>query len=227
MASGYVSPAERFPNGGRCRRAIERIRMAPALPGQLGSMAVGILDVSLTGAGIEHASPLQVGAAMRLSFRWEGDEIALPCTVIRSRLVGFAAGSEKKLYASGLSFDRKGLGSEHPVRRMIEGSVRRALEAQVSNARGIRLRNEEAPPRFETGFCCFRLQDGRWRKAKTQNPMQPPEGFTVPASEDPDQLELLCKLYERCEDPLKHMIRILAQLSVEEGSDESPRRYLP
>lgn len=218
----------RAPNGARQnRRRVQRIRFVAPLSGAVGSTDVTIVDLSLTGAGIEHRGVFQVGARIVLSFVWEGERVKLPCTVLRSRLVGFAGGADKAtLYQSGLLFEPD---STRPVRQLIENRVERALEEQRANARG-----EALPPRpvpecakRELGYVCYRLEASRWRRAKTRNPEQPAEGFTVCASEDPDQLDLLCSVYERCNPTMRNMIRILAKISVSEESRESYRRYIP
>ncbi|HVR42871.1 MAG TPA: PilZ domain-containing protein [Thermoanaerobaculia bacterium] len=231
----------------RSRRKIERIRLVPPVTGQLGSTPVVVSDLSLTGAGVEHQGSFAVGAKARLTFRWNGESVTIGCTVLRCRLIGFASGAQRlTVYSTGLAFDEESVAGEHPIRRMIEASVIRALDEQKANARGIRREREprslfagrsEEPsdPRtsllmglsHESGYCTFRLSEGRWRKSRTNRPDQPPEGFTVWASEDPDQLELLCLVYEKSDDSMRKMIRILAQLSVSEPERESHRRYVP
>lgn len=227
---------------GRSRRHVERIRLTPPVSGQLGSTSVTVTDLSLSGAGVEHPGSLPVGAKVRLTFSWNGEHVQIPCSVLRCRLTGFTIGPDRKTtYQTGLAFEGDAIRREHPIRQMIEASVLRALDEQKANARGIRIDESDAGVFTGTkagserrssasrspGFLCFSLQEGRWRKSNTQSPGQPPEGFTVWATEDPGQLELLCRVYERCDEPMRKMIRILAQLSVTEGDGESQRRYIP
>lgn len=218
------------------RRKCERVQLFEPLDGQLGGTRVLVNDVSLTGAGVEHSNSLQVGTRCRLSFAWNGETIAVPCTVLRCKLVGFVTGRDRAaVYSTGLAFEEETVRLDHPIRQMIEACVTRALDEQIANARGrhgaasrpILAGGGRGARSASGGYVCLRLENGRWRRSKTQNPEQPPEGFTVRAAEDPEQLDLLCRLYEHCEDPMRTMIKILAQLSVTEGSDESHRRYVP
>jgi hypothetical protein len=231
-------------NSRRNGRKVERIRLFPPLTGRLGSTPVVVSDLSVTGAGIEHEGALPVGCRGKLSFDWTGGTVEVPCTVQRCRLVGFSAGKDRlTVYATGLRFEADDPGENQPVREMIEACVRRALREQKANARAERGGEPRAVPdpddtgrkkrpllvagSRETGYWCYRLDQGRWRKSRTQNPEQPTEGFTVSAAEDSEQLELLCGVYERCEEWMKKMIRILAQLSVAERDGEDHRRYVP
>lgn len=224
------------------RRRFERIHLHAPIDAQLGSTPVIVNDLSIGGASIEHRDALPVGSQKALMFCWAGDTIAVPCTVLRCKLVGFVTGAKNSsIYSTGVKFDVDAL-RDHPVRRMIEARVRAAIEQQRANARGEALQDcfaamqdEGSEPRLKpvlsavryNGYICFRREGERWRKNKTQNPEQPPEGFTVLANEDPDELELLCRLYDRSDAPMRGMIRILAQLSVTESSDESRHRYVP
>jgi hypothetical protein len=228
LASSSSSPGSvSRPN----RRRLQRIQLATPLAGRVGSSEVAVTDLSLSGAGMTHRGPFQVGASVQLQFSWNGEQVILPATVLRSRLVGFSGGTEKAtLYESGLLFEQKVVAQQTVLRRMIELRIERAIEEQRANARGEAPREcsaEEISPVRECGYVCLRLEEDRWRRAKTRNPEQPAEGFTVRASEDPDQLDMLCSVYERCDPWMKKMIRILARISVSEESRESHRRYVP
>lgn len=224
------------------RRRFERIRLRAPIDAQLGSTQVLVNDLSIGGASIEHHDAVPVGAQKNLMFCWAGDTIAVPCTVLRCNLVGFVTGKKNaSIYSTGVKFDVETLRA-HPIRNMIEARVRQAIEQQRANARGEALAECAAATDDpssgnglkpvlgairDSGFLCFRKEGDRWKKAKTLNPEQPPEGFTVLAGEDPEDLDLLCRLYERSDAAMRSMIRVLAQLSVTDSSDESRRRYIP
>lgn len=226
LSSGSSAAVSR-PN----RRRLQRIQLATPLAGKVGATEVSVTDLSLSGAGVTHGGPFQVGASVQLNFSWNGEQVSLPATVLRTRLVGFSGGTEKAtLYESGLLFEQKMVAQQSVLRRMIELRIERAIEEQRANARGEappECPAEEKSPIRDCGFLCLRLEGDRWRRAKTRNPEQPAEGFTVRASEDPDQLDMLCSVYERCDPWMKKMIRILAKISVSEASVESHRRYVP
>jgi hypothetical protein len=224
------------------RRKYERIQLRAPIDAQLGTTPVLVNDLSIGGASIEHHESVPVGAQKKLMFCWGGDTIAVPCTVLRCKLVGFIPGAKSaSVYSTGVKFDVETLRN-HPIRQMIETRVREAIEQQRANARGITPRECAAAavePKEATGlrpvlsavrdngFLCYRIDGNRWKKSRTQNPEQPAEGFTVLAGEDPEDLDLLCRLYEHSDVAMRGMIRILAQLSVTESSEESRHRYMP
>lgn len=45
-------------------------------------------------------------------------------------------------------------------------------------------------------------------------PSQPPNGFTVAASTSPDEIEMLCKVYESANGETRKVIRACAELSL-------------
>jgi hypothetical protein len=224
------------------RRRFERIRLSAPLDAQLGNVPVLVNDLSMGGASIENQEALPVGAQKNLMFCWAGDKVAVPCTVLRCKLVGFVTGTKSSsVYSTGVRFDVETF-RDNPIRHMVEARVREAIEQQKANARGIPLSpctaaSVESIPAGklkpvlsavrDSGFLCFRKEGDRWKTSKTQNPEQPAEGFTVLAGEDPEELEILCRLYERSDVGMRGMIRILAQLSVTESSEESRYRYVP
>ena len=224
------------------RRRFERIRLRAPIDAQLGTTPVVVNDLSIGGASIEHHEAVPVGSQKNLNFCWAGDTIAVPCTVLRCKLVGFVTGKKSaSVYSTGVKFDIEALRN-HPIRDLIEARVRTAIEHQRANARGVPLAGcpigEESEPTRgalrpvlqavrENGYICFKKDGDRWKKGKTQNPEQPADGFTVLAGEDPEELELLCRLYDRSDAAMRGMIRILAQLSVTESSPELRDRYVP
>lgn len=78
-----------------------------------------------------------------------------------------------------------------------------------------------------TGYVCYQLERGRnWRKKMTTDAAQPDDGFTISASEDFAQVELLCEAYLKADERGRQMIRRLAELSLEDASVDS-RRFEP
>jgi hypothetical protein len=73
-------------------------------------------------------------------------------------------------------------------------------------------------PRFLTrpGFIRFAQVKGRWERKWTLDSTQPEHGFTIPAEEEEDQVELLCSLYEHGNEQSRGLIRKMAAISVEE-----------
>ena len=59
----------------------------------------------------------------------------------------------------------------------------------------------------------YRLSGTTWSRNYTRSAGQPLDGFTVAAYEDEDELEVLCRAYERADHQGRHMIRVIAELS--------------
>jgi len=111
---------------------------------------------------------------------------------------------------------------------MIAYSVERALDAQRANARGI---PATAAASFQTGkgtnFLRCDFIAGRWLRTPTSKGEQPPEGFTISADEEADQIERLCSAYERADLPGRKLIRTFAALSISRAEGIPTRRYTP
>lgn len=186
-----------------------------------------MIDVSVSGARIAHQGELQPGSRAKISFDWEGNDIAFECEVTRCGLDKKATDvSGKPIHQSGLRFVRPVGQSASYLRGMIAQFVMRALDEQKANARGI-------PPRaatFQSGikeatYVTYRFVRNEWQKAESKNPQQPLDGFTVSAKEDPMQVDMLCKTYETADFAGRKMIRQLAEMSI---TDTVPtRRYSP
>jgi len=78
-----------------------------------------------------------------------------------------------------------------------------AILGQLGEARRLRSR----------GYVSYRLQNHSWWRVPTDSPEQPPDGFTVAAYEDEEELETLCRTYEQTDEEGRRLIRLVAELS--------------
>jgi len=238
------------------RRNIERIRLSEPIIGRLGSTSVVLVDISTRGARVEHSISLATNARLRLSFSWDGDDIALDCIVVRCKLDRFSREpGGLTVYHSGLSFETAVGESARHLRRLVLTHIERALYEQKANARGIMPDSIEHMPIFrggvltrsqqevneslgtsialpatriirQSGFLIYRLDGNFWTKKQTDDPEQPDDGFTLSALEDSSQVSLLCETYRRADEEGRSMIRLLAQISLE-GEGISRGRFEP
>ena len=209
------------------RRRYQRITFPRPVVAKYGSDKAFLVDISVSGARIAHQGELSVGARSRVTFDWEGSELAFECEVVRCGIDKKASeASGKPIHQSGIRFVRPIGQSAAYLRGMIAQFVMRALDEQKANARGI-------PPRaatFQSGikevaYVTYRFVRNEWQKAESKNPQQPLDGFTVSAKEDPLQVDMLCKTYETSDFAGRKMIRQLAEMSI---TDTVPtRRYSP
>lgn len=234
------------------RRRFERIRLSHPLQGTIGAHQVVVRDLSLIGCGLEHHFPLQVGAKVKLSFSW-GDEIVnLDSSVVRCKFERSLGERDLGVYSSGVRFSESSGWPVRVVRELVASQVNRALEAQKANARGDIPRYLQkmaifrdgiltAHPDYDDsytslpsmriararGYVRYGMERGTWRKKKTHDPTQPPEGFTVWAYEDSDQLEQLCQTYQRGDPETRSLIRIIAELSLTVDDTIPPQAFQP
>jgi len=161
------------------------------------------------------------------------------------------------VYHSGLEFEDTPGEMKAKLKMMIALFISRALEEQKMNARGelpqhdvskmpifryggqltantkdVMLEvGETALPTSriakDTGYICYHLENNTWRKKRTHDPGQPVEGFTIAATEDRAQADLLCEAYLRSDSEGRKMIQLFAQLSIMEGVGISPGRFKP
>ena len=238
------------------RRRVQRIQLSQPIVARLGSLQVVLVDISVLGARVESHQPLSSATGMKLSFSWDGGELVLPCTVARSQLERFSTGADgMTVYHSGLSFDDPSPETTAALKQMIGRFITRALEEQKLNARGVLPVSTDNMPIFrfgqltsnlsdkseasgmsslpvariqrESGYVCYRLDQRSWRKKRTHDPGQPPEGFTISATEDPDQAALLCDVYEKADPSGRKLIRLFAQLSIVDGEGIPAGRFDP
>ena len=161
------------------------------------------------------------------------------------------------VYHSGLEFQNLSEDVKAELKLMIGQFIARALEEQKLNARGVMPAHDPAKmPIFryggqltvnptdvaeavgsaqlptsriakETGYICYHLEGKTWRKKRTHDPGQPSEGFTISATEDRGQAEMLCEAYLNSDKEGRKMIQLFAQLSIMEGEGVAPGRFEP
>jgi hypothetical protein len=111
-------------------------------------------------------------------------------------------------------------GRQEDAVKRDRGEIERAREA---NAAGDRVHNiiagdltltaasELAPTE---AFFTYRLGANGWKRRRSLLPDQPEDGFTVRASVPEDEIELLCRTYEKGDEESRRLTRLMAELSV-------------
>lgn len=196
------------------------------------------------------------GGDGNLAFVLEDEQISVDCRVVRSRLERFSVGADGlTVYHSGLEFLDPEYATRAKLKQIIGRFIARALEEQKANARGVVPTSVEKMPIFrhgqltenrgdvaeafgssvlptarlakEAGYICLQLEKNRWKKKRTPDPGQPVDGFTVSATEDQSQIQMLCEAYEKSDHDGRKMIQLFAQLSIVEGEGIPPGRFQP
>jgi hypothetical protein len=86
------------------KRNARRIRLQPPVAGSLSHFPISIIDLSSSGARIQHDAPLtfQPGKRFILEFACEGERFRVTCTVARSRME--MNPTQRTIYTTGVRF---------------------------------------------------------------------------------------------------------------------------
>lgn len=192
------------------RRHFQRLTLLEPVDAWFGDFSVRLIDISATGALIEHEDePIPSGARALLRFYWRGEEV---------EVVAETARHENS--RAGLRF----VEESDVLRRLIALSAREMLVALEANARGDREANlvgdetlTAAWRRPAAGFVRWVLGTSGWQSERCSEPTQPADGFTIAAGEPDDQVALLCRTYESGDTEARRLTRMLAEISVTAG----------
>jgi hypothetical protein len=218
----------------RERRQFQRLQFEQPLPAHFENLDVNLADLSLRGAHIVHFQPLQAGRSGHLRFHWLGHDVSIQTEIMRCRMDRMAGPRGGVLYSSGLAYlnpHEKG----DPLRELVEEHVVQAVREQIANLRGTFIPLSERTTLFrsidrlsilpqageggrpmQNAYLSCGLTERGWRKIPTSEKTQPAEGFTVSALEDSEHIELLCRTYAKAEAQDRRLIRMLAEISLEE-----------
>jgi hypothetical protein len=205
------------------RREFQRLRLAKPILAQLDSKSALILDIGVGGAFIEHYGVAEPGQQFTLTFRWMGEDVEFLAEVIRSSEVRKPGGDLQSVVAHTAVHFVEGSGDAGArLNDMMATFVGKVLAAQKANASGdsgdsagarILAQLGEARRMRTRGYVAYHLKDGSWSRVSTDSPLQPPDGFTVAAYEDEEELAQLCSAYESANDEGRRLIRLVAELS--------------
>ena len=205
------------------RREFQRLRLAKPILAQLDKQSALILDIGIGGAFIEHYGLVTPGQRLRITFRWMGEDIEFLAEVIRSSEARKPGGDMQSTVAHTAVHFLQGVGdAEERLQDMMATFVGKVLAAQKSNASGERGQSAgahilaqlgEARRMRTRGYIAYHYKDGSWWRVPTDSALQPPDGFTVAAYEDEDELAQLCEAYEAANDEGRRLIRLVAELS--------------
>lgn len=206
------------------RREFQRLKLSKPILATMGESNALILDIGIAGAFLEHFGTSAAGDRFQLTFRWQGEDVAFLCEVARSSIVRLPGGDGKSVAShTGVRFLEAIGNARAQLQDLITTFVSRILVAQRANAAGentesagatILARLGEARRMRSRGFVTYHYDGDAWSRVPGTSPVQPPNGFTVGDFEEPDELETLCRTYEAADDEGRHLIRVVAELSL-------------
>ncbi len=177
-----------------------------------------VLDLGPEGAGIEHTGALGVGEVHRLQILAR-KPIELIAKVRHSILRKLAHNGDPAVYHTGVSFIEIDEVAGALIENVLIDEVRRKVvewEANLTGTRRGHLPRLTARPELPGAFLWLRYVGRKWIQTVSRDPNQPADGFAVCDDQDPAQVELLCRAYERYDDDDRYMLRLMAHLAIAE-----------
>ena len=197
----------------------------------VGDVSAYIIDISVTGARIVHQNPLPAQPRLQLEFQWQGRPLKFVCELVGTEQTERQTRYGKQtLFYSGLTFARDLGDSAVILKEMIGHYVEKALDEQLSNARGIPARAADSyqAGKKVSGYLEFTLKaDGTWSRSVASTPNQPKNGFTISKEESEEQIAMLCASFAEGDAETRELIRQMAQMSISSDVGIPTRRYIP
>ena len=119
------------------KRRVQRVELDEPITAILNKHSVQVIDLSTTGARIEHAGPIGGGKrAVTLSLDVEGRALRVACDLVRSRLQRSALDKNAVVYSSGLRFTDPLEESRSVIRALVARLIeRRAMNPSAGEPR--------------------------------------------------------------------------------------------
>lgn len=213
------------------RRQFQRITLTQPMVSTVSDVSAYILDVSVTGLRVVHQHPLPATRDLRLEFQWQGRPMKFVCEIIGTEQTERQTRYGKQiLYYTGLTFIRDLGDSTGVLKDMIGHYVEKALDEQLSNARGIpaQAASSYQAGRKVSGYLEFILKsDGTWSRSVVATPIQPRNGFTISTEETEEQIAMLCASFAEGDPVTRELIQEMAKLSISSEDGIPTRRYVP
>lgn len=109
------------------KRRIQRLDLDQPVTACFGNADVLLLDLSTSGARIEHPAPMKTGRLAKLEFSFGDAMVAVHCEVVRSRLQKSGVKTGAIVYSTGLRFVDSAEPSRVAVRQIVASIVTERL----------------------------------------------------------------------------------------------------
>ncbi|HYM61978.1 MAG TPA: PilZ domain-containing protein [Thermoanaerobaculia bacterium] len=213
----------------RERRQYQRVRLPHPIAGEMGSVRLYVLDLSLSGLRVGHRDAIPAeGSTGFVSFEGITTKIRVDCQVVwTTQHRAPKHRGDRPVFHSGLKI-LSSADQLRGIRETVAHFVERALDEQKANARGV---PAIAALSMQTGqgtdYVKLEWVATHWRRTATKDPKQPLQGFTIPASETEEGIRTLCEAYEASDADGRRLIRAMAELSTSASEGIPTRRYTP
>jgi hypothetical protein len=112
------------------RRRAPRVIPPRPVTAWVAGLQMSLVDLSATGARVEHGTPLGIRREMKLRFEIDGTTLVLSCVVTRCRLQRSLARPGSATYSSGLRFT----SLQEPARGLLQSILSSMLGAAQCEA---------------------------------------------------------------------------------------------
>jgi len=199
---------------GADRRRFTRVNVRQPLPALIGRGSGTLLDLSANGARIRHASPVQRGAHVRVTFEWRGQRFEANAEVLASRVASLGGHTQ---FESRLRFVAVAEASQQVLARTLTDLLDRDLRKWVANLHGW----NDGPPDDEiaasrAGYIRCIYIGGRWQQTPTRDSTPPAAGFTVPEGTSPAEIRTLCRTWESADEDGRRLVRLITDAVVKQ-----------
>ena len=202
------------------RRAAERVPTPEPLPGMVGEVPMKVVEIARLGCRMLHDPRLPVGSKWNVSFQWGADELRFHAELVWSKLL--LTGGVKS-YESGLRFDDNEVASLAKLKGILDRYLSDTLKDTVPGGQA----SSASPFLGSTPFFGdpdaslpgedyreYRLDGDRWQEREIEVPLQPRDGFCLPASTPEEDVEGYKTSYLAADDATRRMIRASLEIKV-------------
>lgn len=219
-----MSAIEQLPLPSTCeRRRAERKHLDRVLPVNVGRCDGVFVDVSMRGAKIRHKGALRRGATVRITFEWNRQRFSASAEVLASRVVALGVhADESTTYESRFRYVSMSLESSGLLVRVLAAIGNEELRSWVGNLKGF----DDGPRPLAhvvdrcSGYIRCRPLGLRWEKKWTRDPVQPPDGFALPAGTDPADVDSLCRAWGSMDHDARRLVQLTAAAIVDDASSQ-------
>jgi hypothetical protein len=187
----------------------------------VGEVPMQVVEIARLGCRMLHDPRLPVGSKWDVSFQWGKNELRFHAELVWSKLL-LTGG--KKSYESGLRFSDDNKTELDKLRRILAVYLGEKLKDTVPDKGS---EGEGAAPFLSTpffgdpdaslpgeGFREYRLMGEEWQEREIEVPLQPRDGFCLPADTPVDDVKGYKTSYLAADDATRRMIRASLEIKV-------------
>lgn len=185
----------------------------------VGEVPMQVVEIARLGCRMLHDPRLPVGSKWNVSFRWGSSELRFHAELVWSKLL-LTGG--KKSYESGLRFSDDDKTELEKLKRILSNYLGEKLKDTVPTKPA----GDETPflstPFFGDpdaslpgeGYREYRLVGSSWQEREIEVPLQPRDGFCLPAGTPEAEVDGYKTSYMAADDATKRMIRASLEIQV-------------